>query len=463
MIHKSATLCKILRNATSAAISVGVLLLLAGCGGESRPPHIFVISIDTLRADALTPYGETRVETPTASALAAEGTLFSRAVTPMGITIPVHATMLTGLMPRHHGVRANVHRLAEDVPAIVEDLEAIGYTSASILSLGAMNFIAGLDRGFDFASDRAEEGREFRRDDAETLDMALAWIGEQDGETPLFMLLHFYDVHSPHMPTEYTPPMPDGYDGPLIDGISVETLYNESQDLLAGRPAELAALRALFVGEAAEADRRAGRFIEALREQGLLDNSVVIYLADHGQGLGENDYFGHGPTLEQTVLHVPIIVRDFRRRGEPLQVTETVGLIDIAPTVLGLAGLDAGDLPGRDLLALGESKTPSVYISEVEQRSSQTEFRPEHFDDEALAAFFDNYKYVESDGEQRLFRIDETWGQEIRPVELDELHESLRIWLADLMQEYRDGNASSERAELDDAAIEQLRSLGYIQ
>lgn len=452
-----------LHRALRASTTIVLLFVLAGCGGEQKPPHIFVVSIDTLRADALAPYGETRVETPAASALAAEGTLFTRAVTPMGITIPVHATILTGLMPRIHGVRANVHRLADDVPAIAEALDAGGYASASILSLGAMNFMSGLDRGFDHASDREEDGRVFRRDDAETLNMALEWIGRQDGETPLFMLLHFYDVHSPHLRTEYTPAMPDGYAGPLTDGISVETLYNESQALLAGRPDELAALGALYAGEAAEADRRVDRFIEALRAQGLLENSVIIYLADHGQGLGENDYFGHGPTLEQTVLHVPIIIRDFRKGGASRRVTETVGLIDIAPTILSLAGLDAGALPGRNLLALSEVESPTVYISEVEQRSSQTEFRPEHFDDEALAAYFDTYKYVESDGEQRLYRIDEIWGQEIEPAELDELHESLRIWLAERMQDYREGNASSERADLDDEAIEHLRSLGYIQ
>ncbi|MEX2498466.1 MAG: sulfatase [Wenzhouxiangellaceae bacterium] len=440
-----------------------IMLALAGCASEQSPPHIFVISIDTLRADYLAPYGYDRVETPTASALAAEGTLFTRAVTPMGITIPVHATMLTGLMPREHGVRANVHRLADDIPAIAEDLNAAGYTSASILSLGAMNFVAGLDRGFDHASDRDENGRQFKRDDAQTLEMALKWIEGQDGEEPLFMLLHFYDVHSPHLPTDHTPAMPDGYAGPLADGISVETLYNESQDLLAGRPDELAALRALYAGEAAEADRRAGRFIEALRARELLENSVIIYVADHGQGLGENDYFGHGPTLEQTVLHVPLIIRDFRQRANAQRVTETVGLIDIAPTILGLAGLGTERLPGRNLLAPHESDAPNVYLSEVEQRSSQVEFRPEHFDDGALAAYFENYKYVESDGQQRLYRIDETRGQRIQPAELDELHESLRIWLADLMQDYREGNASSQRAELDDEAIEQLRSLGYIQ
>lgn len=459
MIQKFDFTSKILRAAASACL----LLALIGCGGEPKPPHIFIVSIDTLRADALSPYGQTRAETPTAAALAADGTLFTRAVTPMGITMPVHATMLTGLMPRQHGVRANVHQLAEDVPAIAEDLDAAGYTSASILSLGAMNFITGLDRGFDFASDRDRDGREFKRDDAETLDMALDWIGEQDGETPLFMLLHFYNVHAPHLPTEHTPPMPEGYDGPLANGISVEMLYNESQQRLAGQPDELAALAALYAGEAAEADRRTGQFIEALRERGLLENSVVIYLADHGQGLGENDYFGHGPSLEQTVLHVPIIIRDFRQRGRARQVTETVGLIDIAPTVLGLAGLDYSTLAGRDLLALEATKTPVVYLSEVEQRSSQTEFRPQHFDDEALAAYFDDFKYVESDGRQQLYQIDGTWGQKIEPVGLDELHESLRIWLADRMQDYREGHADSERAELDDDAIEQLRSLGYIQ
>src|SRR6056297_669840 len=138
MIFKFVSVARRLRAATA----IGLLLVLTGCDRESPPPNIFVISIDTLRADALAPYGETSVQTPTATALAAEGTLFTRAVTPMGITIPVHATMLTGLMPRHHGVRANVHRLADEIPAITESLDATGYTSASILSLGAMNFMA---------------------------------------------------------------------------------------------------------------------------------------------------------------------------------------------------------------------------------------------------------------------------------------------------------------------------------
>jgi len=451
------------RRVVATAVLATTLAVLGGCDGAPEPPHVFVISIDTLRADYLAPYGYDGVKTPTVSTLAAEGTLFTRAVTPMGITIPVHATLLTGLMPRTHGVRHNVHRLADDVPAIAEALGQHGYQSASILSLGAMNFISGLDRGFDHASDREVTQRQFRREDAQTLDMALEWIEEQRGENPLFMLLHLYDVHSPHLPTEHTPAMPDGYDGPLSDGISVETLYNESKDLVAGRPEELAALGALYAGEAAEADHRAGRFIEALREQGLLDNAVVIYLADHGQGLGENDYFGHGPTLEQTVLHVPLIIRDYRERAEARQVTETVGLIDIAPTILALAGLEIDHLPGRNLLAPDPPEAPRVYLSEVEQRSSQTEFRPEDFDDQALAAYFDDYKLVDQDGEQRLYRIDETWGQKIQQVELDELHESLRIWLIDRMQDYREGNASSERAELDDEAVEHLRSLGYIQ
>ena len=443
---------------------IAAALLISACGGREQPPHIFVISVDTLRADYLEPYGSGAAATPTASRLAAEGTLFTRAVTPMGITVPVHATLLTGLMPRIHGVRANVHELAEDVPVVAERLGAHGYRSASILSLGMMNFISGLDRGFDHASDRAEQGRSFKREDAETLTLALDWIADQDGATPLFMLLHLYDVHSPHLPTEHTA-MPPGYDGLLADGISVETLYNESQQLL-DNPDDMAALRALYAGETASADERVGRFLDALEAQGLLENAVVIFLADHGQGLGENRYFGHGPTLEQTVLHVPLIIRDYRQRPAPERISETVGLIDIAPTILSLAGLPHDELPGRDLAALPASASPDeplIYLSEVEQRSSQTEFRPEQFDDEALAVYFDDYKLTESDGETRLFRIDATWGQDIEPVELDRLHESLRIWLAERMQDYREGVSEIQRAELDDEAIEALRSLGYIQ
>jgi len=443
-----------------AALAV---LLLAGCGGPERKPHLFVISIDTLRADYLEPYGFDAAPTPTSARLAAEGSLFTRAVTPMGITVPVHATLLTGLMPRAHGVRANVHKLGRDVPVVAERLAENGYRTASILSLGMMNFISGLDRGFDHASDRDPDSRAFKRDDAATLDMALDWVAGQDGETPLFMLLHLYDVHSPHLPTEHTP-MPAGYDGPLADGISVDTLYNHSQPLL-DRPADLAALRALYAGEAATADERAGVFLDALASQGLLEDSVVFFLADHGQGLGENGYFGHGPTLEQTVLHVPLIIRDFRRAPAPERITETVGLIDVTPTILSLAGLPAEGLPGRDLTRLdeGADDEPRLYLSEVEQRSSQTEFRPAHFDDEALAAYFGNYKLTESDGETRVYRIDETWGQHIEPVEPDALHESLRIWLAERMKDYRDGVSDSERADLDDDALEALRSLGYIQ
>lgn len=442
-------------------LALAAMALLFGCGGEPARPHIFLVSVDTLRADYLEPYGFDAVATPTTARLAADGTLFTRAVTPMGITVPVHATMLTGLMPRTHGVRANVHRLTGSVPVIAARLSEAGYHTASILSLGMMNFISGLDRGFEHASDRSEAGRAFKRGDADTLELALDWLAGRDGETPLFLLLHLYDVHAPHLPTPHTP-MPDDYDGPLADGISVETLYDPSRPLLED-PGELAALRALYAGEAAEADARVGRFLEALAEQDLLDDSVVIFVADHGQGLGENGYFGHGPTLEQTVLHVPIIIRDYRERPRSRRVTRTVGLIDIAPTILSMAGLDAGDLPGRSLLDSRPLDVPTLYLSEVEQHSSQTEFRPADFDDEALAVFFDDFKLVEIEGIQRLFRMDPVWGQRIEPVPMDAIHESLRIWLTERMSDYRDGVVASERADLDDEAIEQLRSLGYIQ
>lgn len=448
---------------TSELALVAVTILLTACARPEPPPHVFLISIDTLRADHLSPLGFETGRTPTAARLADGGTLFTHAVTPMGITVPVHTTMLTGRMPRDHGVRANVHRLGEDVPGIAEVFAAAGYDTASILSFGAMNFMAGLDRGFGHASDRDEAGREFVRPDAETLELALDWIGDQDGSTPLFMLLHFYDVHSPHLPTPHSDRVLDDYDGPLVDGVSVETLYDPARPLL-DRPEDLAALRAFYAGEAIEADRKVGAFLDALKTRGLLENSVVVLVSDHGQGLGENGYFGHGPTLEQTVIHVPIIIHDFRREQPSRRINETVGLIDLAPTLLGLAGLELPGLVGRDLLAETPADgEPPLYIAEVEQRSSQTEFRPAEYDEQALAAYFGHYRFVEIDGTQTLYRIAPDDAQALEPVPLDTLHESLRIWLEDTLDAYRENGTTAERAALDNEAIEALKSLGYIQ
>lgn len=447
-------------------VAVILTLLLTGCSQESTapPPNIFVISIDTLRADYLSAYGFNAEATPNATRLAEGGVTFTRAVTPMGITVPVHATMLTGLLPREHRVRANVHRLPDDIPTISGLLSAAGYDTGSILSFGAMNFMSGLDRGFEHASDRAEQGRVFVRPDADTMELAQDWLASRSGEQALFMLLHLYEVHSPHEHTDWSHArMKDDAPEPLADGVSVEELYNQSQPW-ADDEAALTALRTLYAGEAVEADKRVGMVLDWIEQRGLLDNSIVVLVADHGQGLGENAYFGHGPTLEQTVLHVPIIIHDFRNTQPTRQVHEIVGLVDLAPTLLAMAGLSHDHLPGRDLLsALAEDAEPRVYLAEVEQRSSQTEFRPAWFDDEALAAYFEDFKLVDQDGEQRLYRIDPIWGQNIEPVELDDLHESLRLWLLDTMQSYRDGTLASERAELDDEAIEALKSLGYIQ
>ncbi|MDT8410258.1 MAG: sulfatase [Wenzhouxiangellaceae bacterium] len=455
---------KFKRPALLGALAASFFLLAAigGCRSEPAPPHIFVISIDTLRADYLQPYGSARAETPAAKRLAEGGTLFTRAITPMGITIPVHATMLTGLAPRQHGLRANVHQLSESIPLITERLQSAGYATASVLSLGAMNFISGLARGFDYASDRDEDGRAFRREDPETLQLALDWLGRQDGQSPLFMLMHFYDVHEPHEPSEYSHQQLADYEGRLRDGISVETMYNDFEPLLE-RPDDIIAARTLYAGEVAEADQLVARFLEQLEAQNILDDSVVILVADHGQGLGENGYFGHGPTLEQTVLHVPIIVHDFRRSTKTRHIAQNVGLIDLAPTLLSLAGLPSEDLPGRNLMQIDESDEPVIYLSEVEQRSTDTAFRPENFDDQALAVYFGDYKLVDQDGELRLFRIGSEWGHDIEPVGLDGLHESMQVWLTDYMDAYRDGSMTSQQADLNDEAIEHLRSLGYIQ
>ncbi|GAB4173757.1 MAG: sulfatase [Wenzhouxiangellaceae bacterium] len=446
-------------------MGVLVLLWLAGCSppAPQPPPNIVLISIDTLRADYLSPWGFDPQATPNIARLAEGGVIYTRAVSPMGITVPVHTTLLTGLMPRTHRVRANVHRLPDEIATITEQLHSAGYQTASILSFGAMNFMSGLDRGFEYASDRDPSDRAFVRPDADTVARVGRWLAGRNDPRALFLFVHLYDVHSPHEVTDWSRVRLAGVEGPLADGVSVEELYHQSGDWV-GDERALSALRTLYAGEVVEADRHVGQVLDQLEASGVLDDSVVVLVADHGQGLGENGYFGHGPTLEQTVLHVPLIIRDFRKATPGRQVHQTVGLIDVAPTLLALAGLPHDSLPGSNLLDLapdGERLEP--YLSEVEQRSSQTEFRPAWFDDEALAVYFGDYKLVDQEGQQRLYRIDPVWGQKIAPADPGELNETVRLWLLDLMDDYRNGRLQSERAPLDDEALESLRSLGYIQ
>lgn len=314
------------------------LCLLWGCGGGAGPDvpagrSVVLVSIDTLRSDRLPAYGYDAVETPHLDALRADGVLFERAYSPVPLTLPAHASLLTGLLPPDHGVRDNAgYRLEEGVgTTLAEALGGQGYATGAAVSAYVMRAETGLARGFDHYDDRLEEAPEstigeIQRPGGETLDAALSWLDAVGGERPLFLFFHIYEPHTPWEP----PP-------------SVAARYGRTYD-----------------GEVAASDAIVGRLVAALRERGLYDGATVIVLSDHGEGLGDHGEEEHGVLLYRESLQVPLLVKLPEGRLAGTGVAEPVQLTDVAPTVLELAGAPRPEaLGGLSLLALaGPGREP---------------------------------------------------------------------------------------------------------
>jgi choline-sulfatase len=293
-------------------------------GAQTKPPDIYLITIDTLRADHVHCYGDANAQTPALDALAQDGVQFAQAFTPSPITQTSHTTILTGLLPIHHGVTDFGTPLAAQHPALATMLKPAGYKSAAFIGsvvLDSKTIARGLDRGFDFydnfpaqSSQKSRWGRIERRA-SDVVQHAETWL-DAHRSGPHFVWLHLYDPHDP-----YEPPSP----------------YAERfKDRL-------------YDGEIAYADSAVGSFIAYLKKQGWYDNAIVIVVGDHGEGLGEHNEDTHGIFLYDSTTHVPLILKrpsasvrsgsgvSATSRGQ--QVGAQVRTTDIVPTILVLLAL----------------------------------------------------------------------------------------------------------------------------
>jgi arylsulfatase A-like enzyme/Tfp pilus assembly protein PilF len=318
------------RLRTGAAIAVALLAIGGGIVAwwwVSRPrahgPNLILITVDTLRADHVGVYGATSGATPTLDALARRGARFDQVQTAVPLTGPAHATILTGQYPPTHGVRGNVvFTLGATYPTLATRLKRRGYTTAAFVGAYPVAAAFGFNQGFDTFDEEFHEsgpldgGAERRAN--EVADASLRWLeGRRDG--PFFAWMHFYDPHAP-----YDPPAP----------------YRER---FAGHP---------YDGEIAFTDAQVGRVLESLHASGHDRDTVVMVLADHGEGLGEHHELTHAVLTYQSTMRVPWIVAG---PGIPagVDVRARVATIDVVPTALALLGLDADRaLLGRDLRPL---------------------------------------------------------------------------------------------------------------
>jgi arylsulfatase A-like enzyme/Flp pilus assembly protein TadD len=314
---------------TLCGVLAGLLLLapswLAAEAGND-PPDVLLITIDTLRADALGFAGNSAVETPLLDRLAADGRVFSHAQAHNVVTLPSHANILTGLYPYQHGVRDNSgFRLPAEVPTLATVLRGAGYATAAFVAAYPLDSQFGLDRGFETYDDRYPEGSkptEFvlpERPAAEMVRLAAAWWDANRG-APRFLWLHLFDPHAP-----YAPPEP------------FAQRYRD-------RP---------YLGEVAATDAALAPLLESLLEDDA-PPALVVVTADHGESLGEHGEATHGLFAYQATLAVPLVV--WGAGVAPGRDDRLARHVDVFPTVLAAAGVEppatrGGPRPGRSLLA----------------------------------------------------------------------------------------------------------------
>ncbi len=428
------------------------------------PPNVLLFTLDTTRIDALGVYGNPGGHSPNIDRLATSAVVFERAILAMGTTIPSHATLFTGLLPSRHGVRSNADVLDKTPMLLAARLARHGYDTAAFVSYKSMLTRGGLNRGFDTHSDPATASRKPEtRDGDEVNRLARDWLAKPRSK-PFFLWLHYFEPHSPYRLTAYAESQFADYEGPLRNGAPGLRFYQLGA-VIPWSDAERRAIRILYDGEVREADRLVGAILDRLDETGLAENTIVILAADHGQLLGaagEGERVGHSSTVAESVLRVPLLLRDPRQPG-PLRVQTRVGLVDLAPTVLELAGApltqaEIAKLDGRSIAAAlrGERLAELTYHAEV-----QNQIRGSwEFDPTVVAAYAGRLKLVIGRGGTSLFDL-EADDQEQTPlgrpwpepfVELDRA-----------AQRHRAALSATPPTEIEPDVADELRALGYVR
>lgn len=319
--------------------TAALLLGAGGCRSSSLGPFpdapVVLISIDTLRADRLSPYGYKEGSTPVLESFAREGILFEDLYSHCPLTLPAHASLLTGLLPPRHEVRDNIGFTLKDAhKTLATRFKAAGAKTGGAVSAFVLRSQTGIAQGFDFFDDNLEiEGGSeslgsVQRDGAVAVESLSRWIEGLAGGR-FFAFLHLYEPHTPYQPPEPYRGFAHPYDG-----------------------------------DVAYADALVGRFLDRLRSRGIYDRAIISVTADHGEGLKDHREAEHGIFLYRETVHVPLIIRLPRGARGGTRVAGTVGQVDIPATLLDLAGLAQEGIDGvsfKTALMKGSLPPRAVY------------------------------------------------------------------------------------------------------
>lgn len=393
--------------------------------------NVLLVTLDTTRADRLGCYGYEPALTPTFDELARNGVLFERAYATVPLTLPSHASLLTGLYPPENGIHINGRGpLPEQIPTLAEILQQAGYATGAFVGAVVLYGKTGLNQGFQVYDDDMAGGQRhghethLMRSGRLVVDSALAWL-KRSRNQPFFCWVHLYDPHAPF-----------------------EGHAEEFGTRFAHTP---------YDGDIAFADQQVGRLIKHLEQQKLADRTLVVVVGDHGEGFGEHDEQEHGFLLYNSTLRVPFLVSGpkFLRTGHRSQAD--VSQVDLLPTIVDVLQLQSPPhVSGKSFLPAlrGESIAPRILYAETEACYDAYRWAP-------LAAVLDGrWKYIQS-VRPELYDLDDD------PGELKNLATSATEQMERMQQQFADVRGRMTAAPASDTKydaehLRQLKDLGYV-
>jgi choline-sulfatase len=414
----------------------GVVRVLAGAS-SGPAANVLLITVDTVRADHVGCYGYGKIKTPNVDELAREGFLFQHAVAQVPLTLPSHAVILTGTYPMYTQVRDFTSpALPANVGLISEAFQRHGYTTAAFVSAFVLDSSWGLSRGFATYDDQFNP-RQFatrnpgniQRRGSETVDRFVSWLSRSRSK-PFFAWLHLYDPHSPYDPPE---PFRHQYAGHLYDG------------------------------EIAYADEQLGRVFKALKQDDRYDDTLIVFLSDHGESLGEHHEAEHGFFIYNATSRVPLIIK-LPKKGQqaPRTIEAVVATVDVAPTIVQLLRLSdplTGQFQGRSLAPLiynqATREEPAVY--------SETYYPHNAFGWSALRRLTTRrYSFIDAPQPELYDKARDP--EETHNVYTEHRAEAnaLRSQLSEIERRCSAQGPLSEHPPLSTDALEKLKSLGYV-
>ncbi len=307
------------RGRGSLCTTLLLACVLGGCADESEPVpsadargNLLVITMDTTRADSVSSFGCPVETTPRLDALAARGVRFTRAYAPMGQTLPTHSTLFTGTNPRVHGSLENHYKLGEQAETLAETLWDEGYETAGFVGALVLDERSGIAQGFTAWGEPTGESSQGElppeRRAAVVVDEALGWADHRSTDQPFFLWTHFFDPHGPYeAPAEFVERIPRA---PVMQWL----LERAGRSEFGSEPEEQTRARYFvddwrgYLAEILYTDEQIARMLDGLEQRGMLADTTIVIVGDHGEGLFEHGEKNHGVQLYEEVVHVPLIV-----------------------------------------------------------------------------------------------------------------------------------------------------------